>query len=130
MGNVTPIIEQLEARTPKVELPNFRVGDTLKVYVRIVEGDKERIQAFEGTCIRRKRAGGNRGTFTVRKVSYGVGVERTFPLYSPRIEKVELKAQGRARRARLFYLRDRQGKSARLREQMRGFEGAEQELPS
>jgi large subunit ribosomal protein L19 len=98
--------------------PSFRVGDTVRVHVRIVEGDKERLQAFEGVVIRRRR-GGNRGTFTVRKVSYGVGVERTFPYTSPRVEKVDVIAKWRVRRARLYYLRERAGKAARIREQVR-----------
>jgi large subunit ribosomal protein L19 len=86
--------------------------------VRIVEGEKERTQVFEGVCIRRRR-GGNRGTFTVRKVSYGVGVERTFPYYAPRVEKVEVQQRGRVRRARLYYLRERSGKAARIRARVR-----------
>jgi large subunit ribosomal protein L19 len=94
---------------------NFRTGDTVRVHVKITEGDKERIQVFEGVVIK-LRAGGNRATFTVRKISYGVGVERIFPLHSPAIDNVELVTSGKVRRARLYYLRDRKGKAARLRE--------------
>ena len=117
MSNVKPIIQELEARTPAPDFPAFRVGDTIRVHVRIVEGEKERVQVFEGVCIRRRR-GGNRGTFTVRKVSYGVGVERTFPYYAPRVEKVEIRSRGRVRRNRLYYLRERSGKAARIRERI------------
>ncbi len=108
------VIDRLEAQQLKTGLPEFRPGDTLRVHAKIVEGEKERIQVFEGVCIRRT-SGGNRGTFTVRKTSYGVGVERTFPVHSPRIDKVEVKAQGHVRRSRLFYLRERTGKAARIR---------------
>ena len=118
MSNVRPIIQELEQRAPAPDFPDFRVGDTIRVHVRIVEGDKERTQVFEGVCIRR-RHGGNRGTFTVRKVSYGVGVERTFPYFAPRVEKVEIRSRGRVRRGRLCYLRDRRGKAARIREKIR-----------
>ena len=108
------VIDEIEAEQTKRELPDFRPGDTLRVHAKIVEGDKERIQVFEGVCIRRA-SGGNRGTFTVRKTSYGVGVERTFPEFSPRIDKVEIKSRGIVRRSRLYYLRDRTGKAARIR---------------
>jgi len=108
------IIDKIEAEQTARELPDFRPGDTLRVHAKIVEGDKERIQIFEGVCIRRS-SGGNRGTFTVRKTSYGVGVERTFPLFSPRIEKIEIKSRGIVRRSRLYYLRARTGKAARIR---------------
>lgn len=108
------IIDKIEAEQSARELPAFRPGDTLRVHAKIVEGDKERIQIFEGVCIRRS-AGGNRATFTVRKTSYGVGVERTFPLFSPRIDKIEIKSRGIVRRSRLYYLRDRTGKAARIR---------------
>ncbi len=97
------------------EHPDFRPGDTVRVHVRIKEGDKERIQVYEGVVIRRKRAG-IATTFTVRKMSYGVGVERIFPLHSPMIAKIEVRARGRVRRSRLFYLRDRTGKAARIKE--------------
>ena len=93
----------------------FRAGDALRIHVRIVEGDKERIQLFEGVCIRRS-GGSVRETFTVRKMSYGVGVERTFPLHSPRVDKIEVVSYGKVRRAKLYYLRDLSGKAARIEE--------------
>jgi large subunit ribosomal protein L19 len=102
-----------EARTDAV--PEFQAGDTLKVHVRVIEGNKERVQVFQGVVIRRQGAG-VRETFTVRKVSYGVGVERTFPLYTPNVSKIELVTRGDVRRAKLFYLRDRIGKSAKIKE--------------
>jgi large subunit ribosomal protein L19 len=111
-------IELVEMRNVKAEtrsaVPEFNVGDTLKVHTKIKEGDKERIQIFEGVVIRKRRGQVNT-TFTVRKVSYGVGVERIFPLYSPRIDKIEIMQSGKVKRARLFYLRDLQGKAARLK---------------
>ena len=111
-------IELVEARNVKPEsrgqIPVFRVGDTIKVHTKISEGDKERIQIFEGVVIRRKRAH-TMTMFTVRKVSYGVGVERIFPMFSPRIDKIEVVSSGKVKRARLFYLRDLQGKAARLK---------------
>ena len=111
-------IELVEQRNVKPEtraqLPQFRVGDTVRVHTKISEGDKERIQIFEGVVIRRKR-GHVSTTFTVRKMSYGVGVERIFPLFSPRIDKIEIMSSGKVKRARLFYLRDLQGKAARLK---------------
>ena len=110
-------IELVEARNVKPEsrgqIPVFRVGDTIKVHTKISEGDKERIQIFEGVVIRQRRGQINT-TFTVRKISYGVGVERIFPLYSPRIDKIEIMSSGKVKRARLFYLRELQGKAARL----------------
>jgi large subunit ribosomal protein L19 len=118
MSTPKPIIQELEAARPAPEFPEFRVGDTVRVHVRIVEGTRERVQVFEGVVIR-KRRGGNRGTFTVRKVSYGVGVERTFPLHSPRVEKIEVAQYGRVRRNRLYYLRERTGKAARIRARIR-----------
>ncbi|MCP4604752.1 MAG: 50S ribosomal protein L19 [Proteobacteria bacterium] len=96
-------------------LPRFRAGDTVRVSYKIREGDKERVQVFEGVVIRRRR-GGLRSTFTVRKVSYGIGVERIFPLHSPHIERLEVKSRGRVRQGRLYYLRERRGKAARIRE--------------
>jgi large subunit ribosomal protein L19 len=117
MSDVTPIlakIEQKQLRT-KNPHPDFKVGDTVKVMVLIKEGEKEREQAFEGVVIK-KQNGGVRASFTVRKVSYGVGVERVFPLHTPRISKIEVVARGRVRRARLFYLRDLAGKAARIKE--------------
>jgi len=107
-------IEQAQFRT----LPDFRVGDTVKVHFRISEGEKDRVQVFQGTVIR-KSNGGVGATFAVRKTSYGVGVERIFPVHSPRIEKVEIGFRGRVRRARLFYMRELEGKKARLRESNR-----------
>jgi large subunit ribosomal protein L19 len=97
------------------KLPDFRPGDTVKVNVKVVEGDRERVQAFEGVCIARKNAGLN-SSFTVRKISYGEGVERVFPLYSPRLTSVELIRSGDVRRAKLYYLRGRRGKAARITE--------------
>jgi large subunit ribosomal protein L19 len=108
------ILQKIEQENTRREA-NFRTGDTVRVHVKIKEGDKERIQVFEGVVISLRR-GGNRATFTVRKVSYGVGVERIFPLHSPAIDNVEVVTSGKVRRARLYYLRDRKGKAARLRE--------------
>jgi large subunit ribosomal protein L19 len=102
-----------EARTE--DIPDFQAGDTLKVHVRVVEGNKERVQVFQGVVIRRQGSGVHE-TFTVRKVSYGVGVERTFPLYTPNVSRIELLTRGDVRRAKLFYLRDRVGKSAKIKE--------------
>jgi large subunit ribosomal protein L19 len=107
-------IESMEGGEAKLDLPDFRPGDSVRVHVRVREGDKERIQVFEGVVIQRRRAGAG-SSFTVRKVSYGVGVERIFPLYSPLIAKLEVRARGKVRRARLFYLRDLRGKSARIK---------------
>jgi large subunit ribosomal protein L19 len=109
--NPVDIIEEAQ----KKDIPSFGIGDTVKVYQKIVEGDKERIQVFEGTVIGRK-GGGSRETFTVRKVSYGVGVERIFPLHSPMIEKIEIVKKGDVRRAKLYYLREKKGKAARIKE--------------
>jgi large subunit ribosomal protein L19 len=108
-------IDRIEAEQLRTDIPEFRPGDTVRVHVKIVEGDKERIQAFEGVVIRKTR-GGNRAAFTVRKVSYGIGVERTFPIHSPRIDKVQVLTRGRVRRARLYYLRELSGKAARIQE--------------
>ena len=108
-------IDRIEAEQLRTDIPDFRPGDTVRVHVKIVEGDKERLQAFEGIVIR-KTSGGNRATFTVRKVSYGVGVERTFPIHSPRIDRIQVLTRGRVRRARLYYLRDLSGKAARVQE--------------
>src|SRR5699024_1165010 len=99
----------------KTDIPEFKAGDTVKVHVRIVEGDRERIQLFEGVVIKR-RGGGISETFTVRKISYGVGVERTFPVHTPKIEKIDVVRRGRVRRAKLYYLRNLRGKAARIRE--------------
>ncbi len=111
-----PVIREIENEYLRKDLPDFRPGDTVKVYFRIVEGeDKERTQIFQGVVIR-KRGSGTGATFTVRKVSYGIGVERTFPLHSPRLEKIEVVKRGKVRRARLYYLRNRTGKAARIKE--------------
>ena len=109
------VIRRVEAPFLKGQLPEFSPGDTVKVHVKVHEGDKERVQAFEGVVIR-KRGDGLRATFTVRKVTYGVGVERTFPTHSPMVEKIERTRRGRVRRAKLFYLRKLKGKAARIRE--------------
>lgn len=109
------VIQSLERDLMRVDIPQFRVGDTVKVHVKIREGDKERIQVFEGVVIRRRR-GGVGASFTVRKVSYGIGVERIFPIHSPQIDKIEVVRKGRVRRARLYYLRERLGKAARIKE--------------
>jgi large subunit ribosomal protein L19 len=114
MGRYLPQIEALEAKQRRT-LPPFRVGDTVRVHYRITEGEKERIQVFQGVVIRRSGGGLGR-TFAVRKVSAGIGVERIFPASSPNIDKLEVVSSGRVRRARLYYLRDLQGKKARLRE--------------
>lgn len=117
--NATPrgkIIEKLESLSLRSDLPQFRVGDTVSVHYKIVEGDKTRVQTFKGIVIKRHRAGA-RSTFTVRKTSFGVGVERTFVLHSPRIDGINVEARGVVRRARLFYLRELTGKKARVREQ-------------
>jgi large subunit ribosomal protein L19 len=109
-------IESLEKDLLREGLPTFRVGDTIRVHYKIVEGEKERLQAFQGVVIKRHRAGA-RSTFTVRKVSFGVGVERVFLQHSPRIDKIEVVSRGIVRRARLFYLRELSGKAARLRDE-------------
>ncbi len=109
------LIQAVEEQHLRKDLPPFRPGDTVKVQVKVVEGDKERLQAFEGICIRR-RGGGLGATFTVRKVTYGVGVERTFPVNSPSIDRIEVLRQGRVRRAKLYYLRKLRGKAARIKE--------------
>jgi len=107
------VIEKIEQRDLRSDLPTFRVGDTLRLQVKVVEGEKERIQSFEGIVIKMNR-GGNRATFTVRKISYGIGVERIFPLHSPRIEKIQVLTRGKVRRAKLYYLRELSGKAARV----------------
>lgn len=118
MSGYKPLIQELDARRKAPDHPDFRVGDTIRVHVRIVEGDKMRVQVFEGVVIRRRR-GGMRGTFTVRKISSGVGVERTFPHFAPKVERVDVVSRGRVRRNRLYYLRQRTGKAARIRERTR-----------
>lgn len=109
------LIKMIEDQQLKSDVPAFNVGDTVQVHYRVVEGTRERVQLFEGTVIKRQ-GGGARETFTVRRISYGVGVERTFPVHSPRIEKLAVVRRGKVRRARLFYLRDRQGKAAKVKE--------------
>ncbi|HDI0135857.1 TPA: 50S ribosomal protein L19 [Staphylococcus aureus] len=109
------LIEAVTKSQLRTDLPSFRPGDTLRVHVRIIEGTRERIQVFEGVVIKR-RGGGVSETFTVRKISSGVGVERTFPLHTPKIEKIEFKRRGKVRRAKLYYLRSLRGKAARIQE--------------
>ena len=109
------IIKNIEAAQLKAEVPEFRVGDTVRVHALIKEGNRERIQIFEGTVLKRQ-GGSNRETFTVRKISNGCGVEKTWPLHSPNVEKVEVVRAGKVRRAKLFYLRDRVGKKAKVKE--------------
>ena len=109
------IIRSIEAKQIRSDLPEINVGDTVRVWVKVVEGNRERLQAFEGTVIA-KRNGGIRETFTVRRVSYGIGVERTFPIHSPRVDHVELIRRGKVRRAKLYYLRERQGQAAKIKE--------------
>ena len=113
--NASEIIKNIEAEQLKAEAPQFSVGDTVKVYGKIKEGNRERIQVFEGTVIK-KQGGSNRTTFTVRKISNGVGVEKTWPVHSPHVEKVEVIRRGKVRRAKLNYLRDRVGKAAKVKE--------------
>ncbi len=110
--NKTDLVEKPRLRE---DIPVFRPGDTVKVHVRVAEAGRERIQVFQGVVIRRQ-GGGLRETFTVRKISFGIGVERTFPLHSPTVSKIEVMTQGRVRRAKLYYLRERRGKKARIRE--------------
>ena len=109
------IIKAIESENMKENVSNFKIGDTVDVHVRIKEGNKERIQIFTGTVIKRQNSGLNE-TFTVRKISSGVGVERTFPVHSPKIEKIEVTRNGKVRRAKLYYLRDRVGKAAKTKE--------------
>jgi len=111
------IIESLTNDQLRTDLPAFCIGDTIKVHVKIKEGDKERIQVFEGTVIAKKH-GGIQETFTVRRISYGVGVERTFPVNSPKIDKIDVVRRGKVRRAKLYYLRDRVGKATRVKEKI------------
>jgi large subunit ribosomal protein L19 len=112
---MSTIIERINEEQLRQDHPDFRAGDSIKVYIRIIEGNKERVQIFQGVVIKRK--GGTMGaTYTVRKISHGVGVEKTFSLHNPRIEKIEVVTRGRVRRSRLYYLRARRGKAARIRE--------------
>ena len=108
----------VESEYLRDDIPDFRPGDTVKIHVKVAEGGRERIQLFQGVVIARK-GGGTRETFTVRKISFGIGVERTFPLHSPIISKIEVVTQGRVRRAKLYYLRERVGKAAKVREKRR-----------
>ena len=112
---MTNAIDTLAAAAKRDDLPDFRAGDTLKVHVKVVEGTRSRIQVFQGVVIRRQ-GGGSRETFTVRKVSFGVGVERTFPVHTPVIDKIEVVTRGDVRRAKLYYLRDLRGKAAKIKE--------------
>ena len=112
---MTEIIRSIERQQLRTDLPSFRVGDTLRVFVKVVEGSRERLQAFEGVVIA-KRNGSSRETFTVRRVSYGIGVERTFPLHSPRVDHIDVIRRGKVRRAKLYYLRNLQGKAAKIKE--------------
>ena len=112
MSDIIRSIEQAQLRT---DMPAISIGDTVRVWVKVVEGSRERLQAFEGTVIA-KRNGGVRETFTVRRVSYGIGVERTFPIHSPRVDRVEVIRHGKVRRAKLYYLRSLQGKAAKIKE--------------
>ena len=112
---MNPIINKINQEQMRYDHPEFRPGDTIKVHIRIIEGSKERIQVFQGVVIKRKR-GEMDASYTVRKVSHGVGVEKTFALHTPRSEKIELVSRGRVRRSRLYYLRERRGKAARIRE--------------
>ena len=111
------LIKSLTESQIRTDLPQLNIGDTLKVYFKVIEGTRERIQMFEGTLIK-KNGGGISETFTVRRVSYGVGVERTFPVNSPKIDKIEISRKGKVRRAKLYYLRDRVGKSAKVKERI------------
>ena len=109
------LLDDLDSASLRTDIPDFRPGDTVKVHVRVVEGNRSRIQVFQGAVIRRQN-GGLRETFTVRKVSFGVGVERTFPVHTPIVEKIEVATQGDVRRAKLYYLRDLRGKKAKIKE--------------
>jgi large subunit ribosomal protein L19 len=109
------VVEMIEKEQMRGDIPGFKTGDTVKVHVKIIEGQKQRIQAFEGIVIR-KRKGNSRANFTVRKISYGVGVERTFPLHSPIIDQIEVISKGKVRRSRLYFLRDLRGKKAKIKD--------------
>ena len=111
---MSEIIRSIEKAQLRTDLPTFGIGDTVRVFVKVVEGSRERLQAFEGTVMA-KRNGGIRETFTVRRVSYGIGVERTFPLHSPRVDHIEVIRRGKVRRAKLYYLRSLQGKAAMIK---------------
>ncbi len=113
------LVQELSQKQMRTDIPKFAIGDTVRVHFRIVEGDKERIQVFEGVCIGRKGGETPNATFTVRRVAYNEGVERVFPLHSPRVAKVEVTREGHVRRAKLYYLRERSGKSARVKAKQR-----------
>ena len=123
------ILDAVDAVSLRKDIPQFRAGDELKIHVRVIEGSKSRLQVFQGIVIRRQ-GDGVRETFTIRKVSYGVGVERTFPVHTPVIEKIELVKKGEVRRAKLYYLRDLRGKAAKIREKRDGIEGYGDGIPS
>ena len=112
---MSEIIRSIERQQLRTDLPDFRVGDTVRVFVKVVDGSRERLQAFEGVVIA-KRNGSSRETFTVRRVSYGIGVERTFPMHSPRVDSIKVIRRGHVRRAKLYYLRGLQGKAAKIKE--------------
>jgi ribosomal protein L19 len=116
------VLDAVDAASLRKDIPQFRAGDELKIHVRVIEGSKSRIQVFQGIVMRRQ-GDGVRETFTIRKISYGVGVERTFPVHTPVIEKIELVKKGDVRRAKLYYLRDLRGKAAKIREKRDGIEG-------
>ncbi len=116
--NATEVIRSIEKEQLKAEVPEFHVGDTVRVHAKIKEGNRERVQVFEGVVLKRQ-GGSNRETFTVRKLSSGVGVERTWPLHSPTVEKIEVVRYGKVRRNKLFYLRGRVGKAAKIKEKVR-----------
>jgi large subunit ribosomal protein L19 len=116
------VLDAVDAASLRKDIPQFRAGDELKIHVRVIEGSKSRIQVFQGIVMRRQ-GDGVRETFTIRKISYGVGVERTFPVHTPVIEKIELVKKGDVRRAKLYYLRDLRGKAAKIREKRDGVEG-------
>lgn len=112
---MNPLIASITSEQLRSDIPEFRAGDTLRVHAKVVEGERERIQLFEGVCIKRQGTGISE-TYTVRKISNGVGVERTFPVHTPRVEKIDVVRRGKVRRAKLYYIRDRHGKSARIKE--------------
>lgn len=112
---MTNVIDQIAAESRRDDIPEFRAGDTLKVHVKVIEGNRSRVQVFQGVCIKIQGSGIGR-TFTVRKISFGVGVERTFPLHTPVIEKIEVATRGDVRRAKLYYLRSLRGKAAKIKE--------------
>lgn len=119
-ASAAKLLSEIQSLSKKAAVPSFKVGDTVKVHARIIEGAKERIQIFEGVIVKRSGGETSSATFTVRKVSYNIGVERTFLLHSPRVEKIEIVSKGRVRRARLFYLRPLRGKAARIRSRFAG----------